>query len=344
MENPPKKFFRLSPGAEVRLRYAYFITCREVVKNAAGEVIELRCTYDPGDQGRQRAGRPQGQGDDPLGLGAARARPPRCGSTITLFAKPDPTGGDEFRRRPQSEFARSAGRRQDRAGACRRRNSAEPVQFERQGYFTPDPDSSAGQAGVQPHRRPARHLCQSDRRRGQRQIASLCECARVGARRHGAVVGQGPDRNLAARRREASAGARRGRGLLPDFAQTLAERLRAVGVRGSGARPAAAMAAGRVRSRHRDLFHRRARAGLVGRGCADGRVAPPSPFWRAGGRSPFRWRWRWPPPPPASRPRRSKACTSRIRSSRRRPATSRSRVLSRCARSASAPTASWFAR
>src|SRR6202140_3822737 len=51
MENPPKKFFRLSPGTEVRLRYAYFVTCREVVKNAAGEVIELRCTYDPATRG-----------------------------------------------------------------------------------------------------------------------------------------------------------------------------------------------------------------------------------------------------------------------------------------------------
>src|SRR5690348_14579538 len=51
MENPPKKFFRLSPGAEVRLRYAYFITCREVVKNAAGEVTELRCLYDPATKG-----------------------------------------------------------------------------------------------------------------------------------------------------------------------------------------------------------------------------------------------------------------------------------------------------
>src|SRR5262249_46823305 len=44
MENPPKKFFRLAPGREVRLRWGYFITCREVVKNAAGEVTELRCT------------------------------------------------------------------------------------------------------------------------------------------------------------------------------------------------------------------------------------------------------------------------------------------------------------
>src|SRR6188474_753394 len=51
MENPPKKFFRLSPGTEVRLRYAYFITCREAVKNAKGEVTELRCTYDPATRG-----------------------------------------------------------------------------------------------------------------------------------------------------------------------------------------------------------------------------------------------------------------------------------------------------
>ena len=47
MEDPPKKFYRLSPGREVRLRFGYLITCQEVVKNAAGEVIELRCTYDP---------------------------------------------------------------------------------------------------------------------------------------------------------------------------------------------------------------------------------------------------------------------------------------------------------
>src|SRR6201993_305062 len=51
METPPKKFFRLSPGNEVRLRYAYFITCREVVKNAAGEIVELHCTYDPATRG-----------------------------------------------------------------------------------------------------------------------------------------------------------------------------------------------------------------------------------------------------------------------------------------------------
>src|SRR3954447_12666189 len=51
MENPPKKFYRLSPGREVRLRYAYYVTCREVVKNDAGEAVELRCSYDPATRG-----------------------------------------------------------------------------------------------------------------------------------------------------------------------------------------------------------------------------------------------------------------------------------------------------
>jgi len=51
MENPPRKFFRLGPGREVRLRYAYFITCKDVIKNEAGEVVELICTYDPATRG-----------------------------------------------------------------------------------------------------------------------------------------------------------------------------------------------------------------------------------------------------------------------------------------------------
>jgi glutaminyl-tRNA synthetase len=51
MEEPPRKFFRLSPGREVRLRYAYFITCQEVIKDKDGKVVELRCTYDPATKG-----------------------------------------------------------------------------------------------------------------------------------------------------------------------------------------------------------------------------------------------------------------------------------------------------
>src|SRR5262245_56951869 len=51
MENPPKKFFRLSPGREVRLRCAYFILCTEVIKDDRGQIVELRCTYDPATRG-----------------------------------------------------------------------------------------------------------------------------------------------------------------------------------------------------------------------------------------------------------------------------------------------------
>src|SRR4029078_5121744 len=58
-EDPPKQFFRLAPGREVRLRYAYFITCKEVVRDDAGNVVELRCTYDPATRGGDApAGRP----------------------------------------------------------------------------------------------------------------------------------------------------------------------------------------------------------------------------------------------------------------------------------------------
>ncbi len=51
MEDPPKKFFRLGPGREVRLRAAYLVTCKEIIKNEAGEVVELICTYDPETRG-----------------------------------------------------------------------------------------------------------------------------------------------------------------------------------------------------------------------------------------------------------------------------------------------------
>ena len=67
MEDPPKKFFRLAPGREVRLRYGYLITCREVVKDAAGEVTELRLQLRSGDAWRQHAGWAQGAGDPALG-------------------------------------------------------------------------------------------------------------------------------------------------------------------------------------------------------------------------------------------------------------------------------------
>jgi glutaminyl-tRNA synthetase len=140
MENPPKKFFRLSPGAEVRLRYAYFVTCREVVKDAAGEVVELRCTYDPATRG----------GNAPNGrkvkatihwVSAADSLPAEVRIYNPLFTKPDPAGGAEFAKdlNPDS-LEVLAGARVEPALAQAEMGDA--VQFERQGYFCLDPDST----------------------------------------------------------------------------------------------------------------------------------------------------------------------------------------------------------
>jgi glutaminyl-tRNA synthetase len=142
MENPPKRFFRLSPGAEVRLRYAYFITCRGVVKNDKGEVIELRCSYDPATKG----------GNAPDGrkvkatihwVSAADAKPAEMRLYNPLFIKPDPSGGESFAAdlNPQSLEVRRDARIEPALAAAA--NSADPVQFERQGYFVRDSDSTA---------------------------------------------------------------------------------------------------------------------------------------------------------------------------------------------------------
>ena len=149
---PPKKFFRLSPGMEVRLRYAYFITCREAVKNAAGEVIELRCTYDPATRG----------GNAPDGrkvkatihwVSAEHSKPAEVRIYNPLFTKPDPTGGEGFTAdlNPQSLEVLSDARVEPALAAAS--NSAEPVQFERQGYFVPRSGFDARPPGVQSHRR-----------------------------------------------------------------------------------------------------------------------------------------------------------------------------------------------
>jgi glutaminyl-tRNA synthetase len=138
MENPPKKFFRLSPGTEVRLRYAYFIKCREVVKNAAGDVVELRCTYDPATKG----------GNAPDGrkvkatmhwLSAAQSKPAEIRIYNQLFAKPGPDASNfAADLNPQSLEILPDARIEP---AIADSNSAEPVQFERQGYFVRDQDS-----------------------------------------------------------------------------------------------------------------------------------------------------------------------------------------------------------
>jgi glutaminyl-tRNA synthetase len=142
MENPPKKFFRLSPGREVRLRYAYFVTCQSVVKDASGEVIELRATYDPATRG----------GNAPDGrkvqatlhwVAAIDAMEAEVRLFNPLFTRADPGAtGDMFADlNPQSmEVLRGCRLEPDLAAAP----LGLPVQFERQGYFCRDPDSREG--------------------------------------------------------------------------------------------------------------------------------------------------------------------------------------------------------
>jgi glutaminyl-tRNA synthetase len=142
MEEPPAKFFRLAPGREVRLRYAYFVTCTEVVKGGEGEVVELRCSYDPATRG----------GDSPDGrkpkatlhwLSADHAVSAEVRLYDHLFTRPDPgADGDLFADlNPDSEQVLEGCLVEP---ALAEVPVGETVQFERLGYFCPDPDSAPG--------------------------------------------------------------------------------------------------------------------------------------------------------------------------------------------------------
>jgi glutaminyl-tRNA synthetase len=137
MENPPKKFFRLSPGAEVRLRYAYFLKCSEAVKDEKGEITELRCTYDPETRG----------GDAPDGrkvkatihwVSARHAITAEVRLYDRLFTEPEPgSGGGDYKDylNPNSLVVLRDCKLEPGLA------NAEPgvnYQFERLGYFTPD--------------------------------------------------------------------------------------------------------------------------------------------------------------------------------------------------------------
>src|SRR5690554_5858839 len=143
MEDPPKKFFRLAPGREVRLRYAYFITCDEVIKDEAGNIVELRCTYDPATRG----------GDAPDGrrpkatlhwVSAEHAIDAEVRLYDHLFSVPnpdDPGEGKDFMDvlNPNSlEVITHAKIEPSVRGAA----PGTRYQFERMGYFCVDPDST----------------------------------------------------------------------------------------------------------------------------------------------------------------------------------------------------------
>ena len=149
MEDPPKKFFRLAPGREVRLRYGYFITCQEVVKDAAGEVVELRCTYDPATRG----------GDAPDGrkvqgtihwVSASHGVPCEVRLYDRLFAQPDPDDVPDDQDflsalNPQSLVCETGAVVEPSVAA----DAADTrYQFERVGYFWRDPEASRPEALV----------------------------------------------------------------------------------------------------------------------------------------------------------------------------------------------------
>jgi glutaminyl-tRNA synthetase len=145
MENPPRKYFRLSPGKEVRLRYAYFITCNSVVKDpVSGDVTELHCTYDP-----QTKGGSSPDGRSPKAtihwVSAQHALSTDVRVYENLFSKDDPDNapdGNYFSNLNQDSLkVNTVGKVEPSLGSA---TSGTHYQFERIGYFCVDPDSKEG--------------------------------------------------------------------------------------------------------------------------------------------------------------------------------------------------------
>jgi glutaminyl-tRNA synthetase len=142
-EDPPKQFFRLAPGREVRLRYAYFVTCRSVVKDEDGNVVELRCTYDPATRGGNA---PDGRKVKSTIHWVSAAHAAECEVRLydKLFAKEDPDDvapGEDF-------TANLSPSSLEVVSECKVEPSLRDAipgaryQFERLGYFCVDPDST----------------------------------------------------------------------------------------------------------------------------------------------------------------------------------------------------------
>lgn len=139
-EDPPKKYFRLAPGREVRLKYAYYITCSEVIRDSrSGEVTELRCTYDPATKGGWSQDGRKVKGTLHW-VSAAHARLAEFRLYDLLFTKPNPDEGGGFiaNLNPKS-LERIAGYIESGLESA---SAGSYYQFEREGYFCVDPDSS----------------------------------------------------------------------------------------------------------------------------------------------------------------------------------------------------------
>ncbi len=136
MEDPPKKYFRLAPGREVRLRYAYFITCNEVIKDSDGNVVELRCSYDPETRGGSAPDGRKVKGTIHW-LSAAHAIAAEVRLYDRLFLDPLPDTGGEMTKllNPDSLVTLHDCLVEP---SLARAVALEPYQFERTGYFTVD--------------------------------------------------------------------------------------------------------------------------------------------------------------------------------------------------------------
>jgi glutaminyl-tRNA synthetase len=149
MEAPPKKYFRLAPGREVRLRYGYFITCKDVVKDSkTGEVVELRCTYDPATRGGNAPDGRKVQGTIHW-VSVAHAVPAEVRLYDHLFLKPDPDEvpeGQDYKANlnPNSLQVVNAFLERSLKDAA----PGSRYQFERLGYFFADPKDSKPRAPV----------------------------------------------------------------------------------------------------------------------------------------------------------------------------------------------------
>ena len=140
MEDPPKKFFRLGPGREVRLRWAYFITCTDVIKDASGEVVELRCTYDPTTKGGTAPDGRKVKGTMHW-VSAKHAVESEVRIYDHLFTRPDPGADGDFLDDINSESLNTL-RDAKLEPSLTEFPVGQAVQFERLGYFATDPDST----------------------------------------------------------------------------------------------------------------------------------------------------------------------------------------------------------
>ncbi len=177
-EIPPPKYYRLSPGKEVRLRNAYFVTAQSVVKDADGNIVEVHCTYDPASRG----------GNSPDGrkvkstihwVSTAHAISAEIRLYDKLFSKADPydfaEGQDVLDNLNPNSLEILPGAKLEPSLANAKLEDR--FQFERVGYFCLDPDSTPGQSGLQPHP-PAQRLLGQDRE----EIRSVATCGGADAR------------------------------------------------------------------------------------------------------------------------------------------------------------------